>query len=199
VRNLGLIIAFWLAAVLPTGSHALGLGEIEVSSFLNQPLKAEIEVMSARPGEIDDLLVSLASREAFTRAGLARPRHLTDLRFSVNKSEEGDTATILVTTKASVKEPFLNFLLEADWSKGRILREFTVLLDPPFYAEQPAPAETMTQDSMPASDDSSDMTEPVPEPEATSSDAAEQAVASSETITEPIALSESTSSESAPS
>ncbi len=197
MRNLGLIVAFWLAAVLPTGSHALGLGEIEVSSFLNQPLKAEIEVISARPGEIDDLLVSLASREAFTRAGLARPRHLTDLRFSVNKSEEGDTAVILITTRDSVKEPFLNFLIEADWSKGRILREFTVFLDPPFYAEQPAPSETMTQDSMPASDDSSDMAEP--EPEATGSDAVEQPVASSETITEPIALSESTSSESTPS
>lgn len=196
MRNLGLIVAFWLVAVLPTGSLALGLGEIEVSSFLNQPLKAKIEVISARPGEIDDLLVSLASNEAFTRAGLSRPRHLTDLRFSVNKSEEGDSAVILVTTKDSVKEPFLNFLIEADWAKGRILREFTVLLDPPFYAEQPAPTETMTQDSMPASDDSGDMAEPESEPEATSSDAAERAVASSETITEPIALSESTSSES---
>ena len=142
MRNLGLIVALWLSVLLPTNSLALGLGEIEVNSFLNQPLNAEIKVISARPGEIDDLLVSLASREAFTRAGLARPRHLTDLRFSVKKNEAGDEATILVTTKAGVKEPFLNFLIEADWSKGRVLREFTILLDPPFFADQPAPLET---------------------------------------------------------
>ena len=140
MRNLGLIAAFWLTALLPINSFALGLGEIEVNSFLNQPLNAEIQVLSARPGEIDDLMVSLASRDAFTRAGLERPRHLSDLRFTVKKNEEGDSAVILVTTRAAVQEPFLNFLVEADWSKGRLLREFTVLLDPPFYADQPAPA-----------------------------------------------------------
>ena len=142
VRFLGLTAAFWLATLLPTSSLALGLGEIEVKSFLNQPLNAEIEVLSARPGEIDDLLVSLASRDAFSRAGLTRPRHLSDLRFSVRKNEEGDEAVIVITTKSGVKEPFLNFLIEADWSKGRLLREYTILLDPPFFADQPLPAES---------------------------------------------------------
>ena len=85
MRNLGLIVALWLSALLPTNSLALGLGEIEVNSFLNQPLSAEIEVISARPGEIDDLLVSLASREAFARAGLSRPRHLLDLRDGLDR------------------------------------------------------------------------------------------------------------------
>jgi pilus assembly protein FimV len=146
VRNLGLIVTFWLAALtLPTSVLALGLGEIEVSSFLNQSLKAEIEVISARTGEIDDLLVSLASRDAFTRAGLSRPRYLTELRFAVNKNEAGDSAIISVTTKNAVKEPFLNFLIEADWAKGRVLREFTVLLDPPFYAESVATPSASTE------------------------------------------------------
>jgi pilus assembly protein FimV len=140
VRNLRLIITFWLASfAMPGISFALGLGEIDVSSFLNQPLEAEIEVISARPGEIDDLLVSLASRDSFARAGLSRPNHLSDLRFAVKKNEGGDEATILVTTKNAIKEPFLNFLVEADWSKGRVLREFTVLLDPPFYADSSTP------------------------------------------------------------
>lgn len=141
MRNLRLIITFWLASfAMPGISFALGLGEIDVSSFLNQPLKAEIEVISARPGEIDDLLVSLASRDSFARAGLSRPNHLSDLRFAVKKNESGDQASILVTTKKAIKEPFLNFLVEADWSKGRVLREFTVLLDPPFFADSAAPA-----------------------------------------------------------
>ena len=165
MRNLGLVVAFCLATILPGSSLALGLGEIEVKSFLNQPLEAEIEVISARPGEIDDLLVSLASREAFSRAGLARPRHLSDLRFSVRKSESGEEAVIVVTTKAGVKEPFLNFLIEADWSKGRVLREFTILLDPPFYADQPPPVEPVAE-AQPA---------PLPEEEASVSEIAEQA------------------------
>jgi pilus assembly protein FimV len=174
-----------LAALLPINGFALGLGEIEVKSFLNQPLNAEIAVTSARPGEIDDLLVSLASREAFSRAGMARPRNLTDLRFTVKKSEEGDTALILVTTRDAVKEPFLNFLVEADWSKGRLLREFTVLLDPPFYADQPPPAEPVSKESTaPVADDNVSMTEP-----SGSSEEMSEPATASETITEPIALS----------
>jgi pilus assembly protein FimV len=134
VRNLKLIIIFWLASfAMPGISFALGLGEINVSSFLNQPLKAEIAVISARPGEIDNLGVRLASIESFARAGLSRPSHLTDLSFEVKKGESGDQAIILVTSKNIVKEPFLNFLVEADWSKGKVLREFTILLDPPFF------------------------------------------------------------------
>lgn len=133
MRNLRLIITFWLAScAMPGISFALGLGEINVSSFLNQPLRAEIDVISARPGEIDNLLVSLASTDSFARAGLSRPNYLTDLRFEVKK-QGGVQATIIVTSNKAVKEPFLNFLVEADWSKGRVLREFTVLLDPPFF------------------------------------------------------------------
>jgi len=141
VRKLGLIITFWIGLlVFPLSSLALGLGEIEVDSYLNQPLKAKIPVVSARPGEIDDLLVSLASRDAFRKAGLERPAVLSQLRFKVSKSDDGSQASIQVTTKQPVKEPFLNFLVEADWAKGRLLREYTILLDPPVFAQQPAPA-----------------------------------------------------------
>ena len=192
MRNLGLIISFWLAAFsLPTHVLALGLGEIEVNSFLNQPLKAEIEVISARPGEIDDLLVGLASRDAFSRAGLSRPNNLSDLRFSVKKSEEGDSAVILVTTKGAIKEPFLNFLVEADWSKGRLLREFTVLLDPPFYADSPAPAPQPEPVAESATETVSEAetTQSVPEPIVESTDtSSDQSV-----IPEPIAMNETDS------
>lgn len=120
---------------VPLSAEALGLGEIEVSSYLNQPLSAEIQVLSVRPGEIDDLLVNLAKREAFRRAGLARPSVLDDLKFELEKDEEGTTANIKVSTKNAVREPFLNFLVEADWSSGRVIREYTILLDPPHIAE----------------------------------------------------------------
>ena len=189
MRNLGLIISFWLAAIaMPTNSLALGLGEIEVNSFLNQPLNAEIEVISARAGEIDDLLVGLASRDAFSRAGLTRTIGLSDLRFAVKKNEEGDSAVILVTTKASVKEPFLNFLVEADWSKGRLLREFTVLLDPPFYADTPAPAPA------PVAETQEVIPEPVVEPVETEIAMEVETTDDQPAIPEPIALTESEAS-----
>ncbi len=185
MRNLGHIVAIWLAALLPTSGLALGLGEITVNSFLNQPLNAEIEVISARAGEIDDLLVSLASRDAFDRAGLTRPRHLSNLRFTVNKNEEGDQAVIVVSTKAGVKEPFLNFLIEADWSKGRVLREFTILLDPPFYADQPAPAESAAP--QPAAEDAG--VSEIPEQSGVTPIAQAEPATGAEQITEPIAES----------
>ncbi|MCP4492830.1 MAG: LysM peptidoglycan-binding domain-containing protein [Gammaproteobacteria bacterium] len=188
MRNLGLIISFWLAAIsLTTNALALGLGEIAVNSFLNQPLKAEIEVISARAGEIDDLLVGLASKEAFTRAGLSRHAGLFELRFTVKKSEEADSAVILITTKAAIKEPFLNFLVEADWSKGRVLREFTILLDPPFYADSPAPAPQPEQQSV------AEAAEPeIQAPQAVAEPSESSAVSDTEpsTVSEPIALSE---------
>ncbi len=200
MRNLGLIVALWLSALLPTNSLALGLGEIEVNSFLNQPLSAEIEVISARPGEIDDLLVSLASREAFARAGLSRPRHLLDLRFAVRKNEAGDEAVIIVSTKAGIKEPFLNFLIEADWSKGRVLREFTVLLDPPFFADQPAAAETTEAATQPVEQpiaEEASVSEIVEQAGVTELEETpvEQSAESGEQITEPIALSEDTAAQ----
>ncbi len=137
MRKLGLISSLWAALLFfPLTGNALGLGEIEISSFLNQPLKAEIPVISARPGEVDDLLISLASRDAFQKAGLDRPAELSKLRFNVEKSDDGQSARILVSTKTPVVEPFLSFLVEADWAKGRVLREFTVLLDPPSFAQQ---------------------------------------------------------------
>lgn len=193
MRNLVLIVALWFAALLPTNSLALGLGEIEVKSFLNQPLLAEIEVISARPGEIDDLLVSLASRDAFSRAGLARPRHLSDLKFEVKKNEAGDEAVIVVTTRAGVKEPFLNFLIEADWSKGRVLREFTVLLDPPFFADQPAPAADPAVET-PGEDDASvsEIAEQAGITTAVEPEPIAPEPAADESITEPIALDDST-------
>jgi len=195
VRNLGLIISFWLSAILiPTNSLALGLGEIEVNSFLNQPLKAEIKVISARAGEIDDLLVSLASRDAFTRAGLSRPKGLSELRFAVRKSEEGDSAVILVTTNASVKEPFLNFLVEADWSKGRLLREFTILLDPPFFADSPATTPAAEPEAV-ATQSTTESVQAEPKPEASTPIVESEAYDSGstseqQTITEPIAFSD---------
>ncbi len=123
-----------LAVALALGhasAFALGLGQIEVKSSLNQPLVAEIPLLSVTPAEANQLAVRLASAEAFARAGLDRPHLLNaNLDFEIKRSAGGRTV-IVVTTPTQVREPFLSFLLEVEWGNGKMLREYSVLLDPP--------------------------------------------------------------------
>ncbi|MCW8908169.1 MAG: hypothetical protein OQL28_13030 [Sedimenticola sp.] len=123
---------------------------MKVDSALNEPLNARVALISVQPEEIDNIKVRLAGPDVFARAGIPRPFFLSKLRFRLMAPEDGDPY-IRVTTRESVREPFLNFLLEVVWSRGNMVREFTVLLDPPAYtppklartaARGPAPAET---------------------------------------------------------
>lgn len=127
------IIGLLLLLSISCGIQALGFKAISVDSLLNEPLDARIELVSIKPTELDGLRVSLANSEAFRKAGLSRPPHLSRLQF---KTLVGDNqqAFIHVTTKESVREPFLNFLLEVIWKENVLLREYTVLLDPPSSA-----------------------------------------------------------------
>ncbi len=130
MRKLTLSLAV-LTAILPFGVYPLGLGEIELDSALNQDLDAKIEVISASVEDADSLIVKLAGREAFSRVGLDRPFVLQQLKFKViNKNGR---LFIQVSTKSPVQEPYLSFLVEVDWPKGHLLREYTLLLDPPVY------------------------------------------------------------------
>jgi len=137
VRRLALGLAL-MGSLIPGLSHALGLGEIKVDSALNQPLKAEIAVLAASPDEVIDIVARLADEEAFERLGISREYILSKLQFK--PAVRDGVPVILVTTKKPVKEPFLDFLLEVRWPKGRLLREYTVLLDPPVMMEQRAVA-----------------------------------------------------------
>ncbi len=122
------------ALALATGqAMALGLGPIQVRSGLNQPLVAEIPVLADTPAEANELRVDLASAEDFQRVGLSRGRVGVPLEFSISSNGKGQSV-IKVTTKEIVREPFLDFLIEVNWSKGKLLREYTVLLDPPVTA-----------------------------------------------------------------
>lgn len=128
--KLSLAIALALGA---TDAFALGLGSIQVRSGLNQPLVAEIPVIQGTPGEAEGLIVQLASADDFDRVGLNRSNIGVPLEFSLGKNARGETV-IRVTSREIVREPFLNLLLEANWPKGRLLREYAVLLDPPIMA-----------------------------------------------------------------
>ena len=135
-RKLSLAVAI-SGLLSPVGVHALGLGDIHLGSALNQRLNAEISVHLARTEELDDIKIELASPEAFARAGIGRPFLLSNLRFSPVHNSDGE-AIIAVTSREPIREPFLNFLVEVNWPKGRLVREYTVLLDPPVTVQRSA-------------------------------------------------------------
>ncbi len=120
-------------ALIGGNAFALGLGSIQVKSGLNQPLNAEIPVTTDSPAEATGLIVGLASAEDFQRVGLNRTRVSMPIDFSVVTNGRGQTV-IKLTTKDVVREPFMDFLVEVNWPKGKLLREYTVLLDPPIMA-----------------------------------------------------------------
>ena len=116
---------------LHTGSvMALGLGELELESFLNEPLKAEVDLLNVGGLHADEIKVRLATREDFEKMGLERAYFLTGIKFEVVVDGDGGPR-ILVTSDNPVLEPYLDFIVEARWPSGRLLREYTVLVDPP--------------------------------------------------------------------
>ncbi|MCG7872706.1 MAG: FimV family protein [Candidatus Thiodiazotropha weberae] len=138
IRKLSLAVAV-ATALSPMGALALGLGEIHPQSALNQTFKADIDLLSVSQEELQDVRVSLASHEAFKKAGMDRPFHLTGLKFAPQLTASGKPV-ITITSRDAIREPFLNFLVEVNWPKGRLVREFTVLLDPPVtLSRKPAP------------------------------------------------------------
>lgn len=122
-------------ALLPLGSHAAGLGAINVFSGLGQPLRAEIE-LHASAEELRSLNAAVASPEAFRRANLQYSAAMTALRLAVES--RGNRAVVKVTSDRPLNEPFVDLLVELNWAAGSLVREYTFLLDP--VSAQPAPA-----------------------------------------------------------
>jgi pilus assembly protein FimV len=136
VRKTALVTA--MLGAFASQAFAMGLGDIRLNTVLNQPLNADIELLSPTAGELAELRVVLASSEAYSRAGVERAFFHTKLRFEVVKRPDG-TAVVRVTSREPVREPYLNFLLEATWGSGQVLREYTVLVDPPALMPAPRP------------------------------------------------------------
>ena len=124
-----LSLAVCIAGAYPLNSGAIGLGDIRSSSHLNQPLNAKIELLSISTQEAQQIQVKLASVDVFNRVGIDRPAYLNSLKFT--SSIQNGKPVILVSSQQAIKEPFLNFLLEVSWPQGQLLKEYTVLLDPP--------------------------------------------------------------------
>src|SRR4029453_14022620 len=121
------------ALMSPAALYALGLGDIRLKSALNQPFDAEIQLVDATAEDLAALRASVASNDTFARYGLDRPPYLFEFTFRVAQGAGGQDV-LRVTSPRPVTEPFVTFLIDATWPRGRLLREYTVLLDPPVYA-----------------------------------------------------------------
>ncbi|MEO6518201.1 MAG: FimV/HubP family polar landmark protein [Pseudoxanthomonas sp.] len=145
--------------LLSGAAMALGLGEIRVKSQPGQPLLAEIPVISNESGELEQLQARLASPVTFERVGLARPEGLVSgLGFAVALDDQGK-AVIRVTSTEPVQVAAVNFLVEVDWGQGRLVREYSALVDTPaavatasqpiIEAAAPLPSSTIIREPAP--------------------------------------------------
>ncbi len=185
LRKVAILVISAGLTLSPLAVQALGFGGIKLNSSLNEKLSADVGLLSATANDIQSLTIKLATKEAFLRSGIDRTALLNKLKFKVKQRSNGDYY-IHVTTTQTVREPFMNFLLEMNWKNGRMLREYTMLIDPPGRAPQqvveraPVVAETIAPEPEPVIEEpvaeieveepiieSTPFVEPVTEPEYT--------------------------------
>lgn len=133
--SLGKALAVTLLLLAPWMAHAAGLGRLTVQSSLGQPLNAEIDLVAVRGDEASTLAVRLASPDAYQQANLQYNAGVTGIKLSIERRPNGQSY-IKVTGSRPMNEPFVDLLIELSWSGGKIVREYTALLDPPGYGQQ---------------------------------------------------------------
>lgn len=146
---MALAVALVFGAIsLPHGAYAAGLGRLTVQSALGQPLRAEVEITAATPEELSSLTARLASQEAFKQAGLEFNAVLSGLRFSVDR--RANRPVVRMSSSQPINEPFVDLLIELNWASGRLVREYTFLLDPPELRNSRTPEPIAPAASAPA-------------------------------------------------
>jgi pilus assembly protein FimV len=125
--------------VFPPAALALGLGDVRLLSSLNAPLDAEIEIVGATPEEISALKAQIASRDIFAQHGLDWPAALGTVTVSPARKPDG-TEVIRLRSSETITEPFLTLLVEVNSTRSHLVREYTLLLDPPVFAPGPQQA-----------------------------------------------------------
>ncbi|MBC8055292.1 MAG: hypothetical protein H7Y61_01800, partial [Rhizobiales bacterium] len=118
---------------------SLGLGRMQVQSALGESLRAEIEVTSITPEEAANLRVRVAPPESYKAAGVDYNAVLPGTQVEFLRRADG-RPYLKLTSERGVQEPFVDVILEINWSTGRLVREYTMLFDPPVTARTPAPA-----------------------------------------------------------
>lgn len=193
-------------ALMTSQAWSLGLGELKTESGLNQPLNAEIVLLSSKELQESDLRAKIASFEAYERYGVTREAFHSLLRFEVYSKADGSKA-IRVSSDSPIKEPYVNIIIELDWPQGKLMREYTLLLDPPVFnkttpvvSAEPAQTQvTPTQRPSRVTEEVKRTPEPsTPEQEATQASQPAEQTPSEQTPSEPVTRKEPTQRRSAP-
>ena len=129
---------FLVGLIAPVCAFALGVGQIEVRSALNQTFEAELPLITSNPAEITGLTVRIPRQEEFDRAGVERLELLSKLRFAV-QTPPGGQNIVKITSVEPIREPNFNLLLELVWARGHLIRDFAIQLDPELYANRRLP------------------------------------------------------------
>jgi FimV N-terminal domain len=144
-----LVLAIAAASALSSGmAQALELGELTLKSAQNQPLLAEIELLDVKDLTAAQVVPSLAPEQEFSKAGVPRPAFLDDLRFTPIINADGKSV-LRVTSSQPLSEPFVNFLVQVMWPNGRLMRDYSVLLDPARFSPQAASAASTSAPAAP--------------------------------------------------
>ncbi|MDP3355968.1 MAG: FimV/HubP family polar landmark protein [Polaromonas sp.] len=127
-----------LGSVVSLPVQALGLGRVTVQSALGEPLRAEIEIVEISAEEASTLRTSVASADAFKAAGLEYTAAVTNVQISLQRRADG-RSFLRLSSERPVAEPFVDLILEARWASGRIVRDYTMLFDPPNLRQAASP------------------------------------------------------------
>ena len=131
INILGQSVAVLL--LLPSLAFAVGFGTINVNSRLGEPLNIEVELLSVTPTEIGTMAVGLGSRADFARANMVYPDYAIAMKFDIGEGLDGQYY-VAISSEVPFNTTFLHVLLSASWSGGKVIREYTALLDPPLYS-----------------------------------------------------------------
>ncbi len=119
------ICFFFIGAVTPSTLYALSVGDITLHSRLGDPLKATLPISHSEQLSNEQVIVRMAPVEIYDQFGLERLSTIDNLVITLDENQ-----TVILSTRAPIKEPFLNFVLEFVWPDGQVYREFRLLLDP---------------------------------------------------------------------
>ena len=124
-----LLLALSLS-LMPLPVLAASLGKLSVASGLGEPFKAEVELLSVSTDELASLVATMASEEAYLAQGITRLGIHSNIKVEIAQNPNG-TPFLKLHSSEPVSDPFLDLLIQLDWASGRLLREYTILLDPP--------------------------------------------------------------------
>src|SRR5215831_6090092 len=133
---------------LPATTLALGLGKLTVDSNLGQPLSAHVELTAAQKDELDSLSAKVADPGVYRDNNVTYPGVLSRARVVVEQTQSGPQ--LRVTTSQPVNDPYLDLIVEVNWATGRVVRNYTFLLDPPGAGESQAVAPSAPVRAAPA-------------------------------------------------